>query len=339
MGDSVVQFGYDGGFIVYRYKGSVRQFLFLKKEPRGRLDLPKGHIEKGENAEQAAIRETKEEAGIDVKPDRFFRFTVAFWFMAEGEKIRNSVRYFLAQASPDAQVKISKEHTGFAWLTYEEAMKQWKFKKDLIIESNSYIDRLEAMEKLNAEYAKLPEKGKERGHWDLSANFVPGEGPLNAKVMVVGQAPGAEEDMQGRPFVGRSGVLLSHLLKLAGLRRDGVYITSVVQFFPPKNRMPDPREVALCKPFLEKQIEMINPKLIVTLGALSSKELVGAENIMQTHGQFIEKSYRYFVTIHPAAAVRLKKNVPLIEHDFMKLKRVLGRLTPPAHTPRKRNHA
>ena len=86
-----MQFGYDGGCMVYRYERGIRKFLFLTKGPKDRLDLPKGHIEKGESAEQAAIRETKEETGLDVKPDRFFRFTVAFWFMAEGEKIRNSV--------------------------------------------------------------------------------------------------------------------------------------------------------------------------------------------------------------------------------------------------------
>ncbi len=317
-----MQFGYDGGCMVYRYKGGERQFLFLTKEPRGRLDLPKGHIEKGESVEAAAIRETKEETGLDVKLDRFFRFTVAFYFMAEGEKIRNSVRYFLSQVSPDAQVRVSHEHTGFVWLTYDEAMKRWKFKKDLIRETNSYIDRLEAMEKLNDEYSRLPAKGA----WDLSPAFVPGEGPLNARVMLIGQAPGAEEDVQRRPFVGRSGVLLSHLLRLAGLRRDSIYITSVVQFFPPKNRMPSPEEVRACRPYLTRQIELIKPELIVLLGALSSKELAGVENIMQEHGKIVEKGNRYFVTIHPAAAVRLQKNVPLIEHDFRKLK---GLLPPP----------
>ena len=307
--------------MVYRYERGIRKFLFLTKGPKDRLDLPKGHIEKGESAEQAAIRETKEETGLDVKPDRFFRFTVAFWFMAEGEKIRNSVRYFLAKVPAEAKVTISDEHNGFVWLTYEEAMKRWKFKKEILKFTNDYIDRLEAMEKLNAEYSMLP--GQAKGQWGLSTRFVPGEGPLSASVMFIGQAPGAEEDARQRPFVGRSGVLLSHLIKLAGLRREDVYITSVVQFFPPKNRMPTPEEAALCRPFLERQIELIKPSMIVTLGALASKELAGVDNIMQVHGHAIEKGRMYFVTIHPAAAVRLKKNMPLIEHDFRTLKAAL----------------
>lgn len=312
--------GFDGGCIVYRYVNGKRQFLFLKRAPNGWLDMPKGHIKEGESAEQAAVRETREETGLEVKPDRFFRYNDTYWFVGDGAKIKKRITYFIARVSANAAVRISHEHIGYVWLDFDEAMAQSRFQKPIIKSANQYIDRQEEMSELNAEYARLPSKGR----WDLSERFVPGEGPLDADVMVVGQAPGAQEDAQQRPFVGRSGMLLSHLLRLAGLMRDRVYITSVVQFFPPGNRMPSPEEVRLCKPFLLKQIRIINPKLVVLLGALAAQELAGNGKVMGIHGKLFKKERTYFVTMHPAAAVRLKKNLPLIEGDFRMLKGILA---------------
>jgi DNA polymerase len=316
-----MELAFDGGCIIYRYVDGERQFLFLKRAPGGWLDLPKGHIEKGETAEAAAIRETKEEAGLTIKPDRFYRYHETYWFMSNGTKIKKHVTYFLTRQAASAKITVSHEHTGYVWLDFKAAMRLARLQRPMISDVNDYIDRLESMAALNAEYASLPKTG----HWDLSRTFVPGEGPLNAKVMLVGQAPGAQEDAQQRPFIGRSGMLLTHLLRLAGLGRDKVYITSVVQFFPPKNRMPNPEEVRLCKPFLLRQIKIVNPKIVVLLGALSAREVMGEKKVMDAHGKTITTGGRtYFVTIHPAAAVRLKKNIPLIENDFRKLKDVLA---------------
>ena len=178
--------------------------------------------------------------------------------------------------------------------------------------------RKSKMASINREYAKLPEGRK----WSLSRRLVEGEGQLDSEVMVIGQAPGRFEDISGRPFIGASGRLLDRLLGLAGLKREEVYITSVVQFFPPKNRKPSDSEIAKCMPFLERQIEVIRPKVVVLLGAVSAGTLVGKGKVMSEHGSFVEKDgIMYFVTLHPAAGVRIKKNIPVLEDDF----RLLGR--------------
>ncbi len=179
--------------------------------------------------------------------------------------------------------------------------------------------REQDMKAINAEYASLP-KGRE---WYLSGRLVKGEGPLDSRVMVIGQAPGRFEDISGRPFIGASGRLLDRLLGIAGLKREEVYITSVVQFFPPKNRKPSDREITECLPFLKRQMEVIRPKVTVLLGAVSAGTLVGKGKVMSEHGTFVRKDgTAYFVTLHPAAGVRLKKNVPILENDF----RLLGKM-------------
>lgn len=313
-----MEFEYDGGVIVYSYTNGKRVFLFLKRE-EGWLDIPKGHVEKGEGPREAAIRETFEETGLRVRPDRFFKHRTHYWFKLGSHTIKKDMTVLLAY-SKETRVRVSDEHAGYVWLDYAGAMEKMSFEdaKETLSVANEYIDRLEAMEKLNGEYARLP--GETMG-WDLSRNFVPGEGPLNAKVMIVGQAPGRFEDEQARPFVGISGKLLDRMIELAGTRREEVYICSMVQFFPPKNRMPSDDEVSLCKKFLYKQIEIVNPRLVVLLGALAAGEVLGRGKVMQTHGSFVEKGGRlYYITLHPAAAVRIKKNLPVLEADFRKLK-------------------
>lgn len=176
---------------------------------------------------------------------------------------------------------------------------------------------------LNSEYAKLPKRQKE---WRLSRNFVPGEGPANAKVMLIGQAPGRNEDIQKRPFIGTSGKFLDKLINLAGLDRKETYICSVVQFFPPENRIPDDEEVELCREFLFRQIDIINPKVIILLGALSAKTVMNVEKVGTNHGQIIRKNGRiYFISMHPAAAVRIRSKMPIMENDFRQLRTVIER--------------
>ena len=280
-----MKFAFDGGIVVYSYFGSIRKYLFLRNAS-GWLDTPKGHIEKGESTEEAAIRETREESGIEARPDGFFRDSVEYWYAEEGERIKKLVTFFIAEVPGGTKIKISKEHVGYEWLDYPAAMKKLSFEdqKALLKKVDSYIDKLEAMRRLNEEYAALPSKCEA---WNLSSRFVAGEGPLNAKVMFVGQAPGRQEDERGRPFIGISGKLLDRMIKLAGLSRSGVYITSVVQFFPPKNRMPTDDEIGMTKEFLLKQIEIVDPKIVVLLGALAAKLLVNVDSVTAEHGKLL----------------------------------------------------
>ncbi|HXW68863.1 MAG TPA: uracil-DNA glycosylase family protein, partial [Dissulfurispiraceae bacterium] len=229
---------------------------------------------------------------------------------------------YLARVDSGAKVKVSYEHAGYEWMKLGEA-KLFKNYEELLKRADLYIDRLEEIEILNDEYSDLPNAVKD---WELSHNFVPGDGPVNAKIMVVGQAPGRTEDAHKKPFVGMAGKLLTSLLKKAGLERSEVYITSVVQFFPPDNRLPTEKEARICLPFLKKQIGIIKPHLIILLGNFASYNIYGEAEVMKIHGYLI-KSNEYgcdiFVSLHPAAAVRMKKLVPVMEKDFTELKKLL----------------
>jgi uracil-DNA glycosylase family 4 len=127
--------------------------------------------------------------------------------------------------------------------------------------------------------------------WQGAKHGVPGEGPLNAEVMLVGQNPGADEDESGRPFVGRAGKFLTKTLAEHGINREDLFITNIVKHVSPQNRKPYPDEVAACLPYLTTQINTIKPKIIVLLGA-SAKEAPRIEGI------------EYIEIIHPSAAMR-----------------------------------
>ena len=130
--------------------------------------------------------------------------------------------------------------------------------------------------------------------WYGAKHAVVGEGPLNAKVMLVGQNPGADEDETGRPFVGRAGKYLTKTLAEYGIKREDVFITNIVKHTSPENRKPFPDEIAACLPYLITQISIIKPKIIVLLGA-SAKETPRLEEI------------EYIEVIHPSAAMRFTK--------------------------------
>ncbi|GAB4214767.1 MAG: uracil-DNA glycosylase [Roseiflexaceae bacterium] len=154
---------------------------------------------------------------------------------------------------------------------------------------------------------------------------VPGEGPPDAKIMFIGEAPGFNEDRQGRPFVGAAGQFLEELLALAGLRRQDVYITNVVKHRPPNNRDPEPDEIAACAMYLERQIAAINPRVIVTLGRFSMARWFPGERISRIHGQPKRAGGRLIVPmLHPAAALHQPQNRPLIEADFRRLPEFLA---------------
>ena len=184
------------------------------------------------------------------------------------------------------------------------------------------MDRKAMMNKLNSEYARLPS----RKDWLLSGNFVPGDGPVDADVMIIGQAPGRNEDIQLKPFIGTSGKFLDRLIGIAGLERKNVYICSVVQFFPPENRIPNDDEVELCRGFLFRQIEIVDPRVIILVGSLSCKTVLGIDGIAKMHGKVMNKNGRtYLLSMHPAAAVRIRTKMPIMEEDFRKFKSVIAK--------------
>ncbi|MCD6401445.1 MAG: uracil-DNA glycosylase [Anaerolineales bacterium] len=149
---------------------------------------------------------------------------------------------------------------------------------------------------------------------------VPGEGPADAEIMLIGEGPGFHENEQGRPFVGAAGKFLDELLTLIDLKREDVFITNVVKCRPPGNRDPKPEELAACSDYLERQIHAINPKVIVTLGRFSMLRFLPNAKIGQIHGQAMSIRGRLVVPMyHPAAALHQRSLKPIIEADFKKL--------------------
>ena len=154
-----------------------------------------------------------------------------------------------------------------------------------------------------------------------------GVGNPQATIMFVGEAPGFYEDRQGEPFVGAAGRLLNELLQSAGLSRNDVYIANVIKCRPPDNRDPLPDEVDTCKPFLFRQIELIKPKVVCTLGNFAMQTLLGKKvGIMKMRGQsFQVQNFWVFPMLHPAAALHQGNLKETIADDFRKLKAFLDR--------------
>ncbi|HEX9925187.1 MAG TPA: uracil-DNA glycosylase [Anaerolineae bacterium] len=149
---------------------------------------------------------------------------------------------------------------------------------------------------------------------------VPGEGNPGADIMLIGEGPGYHEDKQARPFVGASGKFLEQLLDDIGYQREDVFITNVVKCRPPKNRDPQPDELEACQDYLERQIELIDPKVIVTLGRYSMARYFPGASISKIHGQPKRVGQRLIVPMfHPAAALHQPKYRSSIIEDFNKL--------------------
>ena len=154
---------------------------------------------------------------------------------------------------------------------------------------------------------------------------VPGEGPADARIMFIGEAPGWNEDQQGRPFVGAAGKFLEELLAEAGLTRGDVFITNVVKSRPPGNRDPLPDEISACAPFLDRQIEVIDPEVIVTLARYSMARWFPCERISRIYGQPKKVGRRLIVPMyHPAAALHQQALKKTILEDFGRLPRILA---------------
>jgi DNA polymerase len=161
-----------------------------------------------------------------------------------------------------------------------------------------------------------------------------GVGNPHASIMFVGEAPGANEDLKGEPFVGAAGKILNDLLASANLSRDQIYIANVIKCRPPDNRDPEPDEVNTCKPFLMQQIQMIRPKLVCTLGNWATQTLLERKvGITKVKAQaFYMKDFVLFPLLHPAAALHQGNLLDTLKEDFKKLKEFLDRNTKPAET-------
>lgn len=155
---------------------------------------------------------------------------------------------------------------------------------------------------------------------------VPGEGPANATIVFVGEAPGFHEDQQGRPFVGPAGQFLEELLASIGMRREEVYITNIVKCRPPGNRDPLPDEIAACSKFLERQLALIRPKLVVTLGRFSMAYFLPHARISEVHGQPQRVGgIICYPLYHPAAALHQPSLRRTVEEDFRRIPEVLAK--------------
>lgn len=189
------------------------------------------------------------------------------------------------------------------------------------------MDKKEKLQKLKEQV----QQDKSLPLRDTATQLVFGDGNPDADIYFLGEAPGYYEDQQGKPFVGQAGKLLNQLLESIGLKREDVYISNVVRFRPPQNRDPLPEEITAFKPYVDKEIEIIDPKIIVTLGRFSMSKFFTYEKISQIHGKPKEISWKgkELVVIpmyHPAAALRRGEIMEQLKVDFKVISQVLKKI-------------
>lgn len=182
------------------------------------------------------------------------------------------------------------------------------------------MDKQEKLDKIarEIESCKICKIGK-------SGKPVPGEGNTDADIVFIGEAPGKNESLTGRPFVGRSGKLLRQFIRdKLGLREEDVFITSPVKYLPDSGT-PTPQDISHGKTHLDKQLEIIDPRIIVLLGRVAVEGVLQERiQVKKEHGKVIEKNgRRYFITLHPAAVVRFAKNREDFEEDFERLRKII----------------
>ncbi|MBZ0319501.1 MAG: uracil-DNA glycosylase [Anaerolineae bacterium] len=190
-------------------------------------------------------------------------------------------------------------------------------------EGLSLKERQTAMEKIASEVRVCPKCPLSKSR----TKAVPGDGPVNAEIMFVGEAPGFHEDQQGLPFVGASGKYLEQLLELIGLTRKDVFITNIVRCRPPQNRDPERLEIETCEPYLDQQIALIQPRIIATLGRYSMAKFFPDGKISKIHGVPKKEEGRiYYPLFHPAAVLRNPALREPMEEDFKRMKKLLEEL-------------
>lgn len=198
------------------------------------------------------------------------------------------------------------------------------------------------------ELEKIAQEIKNFKGLDIAKNCthpVPGEGNPDAQIMFIGEAPGQVEDSTGRPFVGQSGQLMRKtLFETTGITPEEVFITNIVKFRPPDNRDPFDNEIAACADWLDRQIKIISPRIIVTLGRFSMAKFIPGVTISGVHGQsrfvdFQGSRYIVFPMYHPAAALRGTTMLNAFKADFVKLKTFLSSKTPLAEETKKEDNS
>ena len=186
------------------------------------------------------------------------------------------------------------------------------------------------------ELKKLHEKWFEKCQCELKKTAtqpVPGDGNPNSEIVFIGEAPGRDEDRQGRPFVGAAGKFLAEMLEVIKLKREEIYITNIVKYRPPNNRDPLPEEKDACRDWLIEEINFINPKLIVFLGRHSMNDFVSAEKISLVHGKLLIRKFnhintRYFLPLyHPAAALYNGDMRDTLTEDLKKIPKILEKIS------------
>jgi uracil-DNA glycosylase len=186
------------------------------------------------------------------------------------------------------------------------------------------MEKADSMKKLDEQI----EKCKLCRLWESRTNAVPGFGNIeDVEVVFVGEGPGRNEDLQGKPFVGAGGKLLDELLANAGMKREQVYITNIVKCRPPKNRKPKPDEAETCTSnYLEKQLDLLNPKLVCTLGATAMEYFIGETKMGENHGK-LAKSEKIGIpilpTYHPASIFHNRSLRGLLQNDLRKIPEIL----------------
>jgi DNA polymerase len=191
-----------------------------------------------------------------------------------------------------------------------------------LVTRHSLLDKQAALDALRAEIGDCRMCKLFKGR----KNLVFGEGSPDADLMFIGEGPGREEDLQGRPFVGEAGQLLTKLIEKMGFKREDVYIGNIVKCRPPLNRDPEEDEINTCLSFIEKQVEIISPKVIMSLGRISSHALTGTNiPITKLRGHFYEyKGIPLMPTFHPAYLLRNRSDKILTWNDALKVLEKLG---------------
>jgi DNA polymerase len=194
------------------------------------------------------------------------------------------------------------------------------------------VDTLSILNKISAltELYNEVENCKRCELYKSATRAVPGEGSEKAEIMFIGEGPGWNEDQQGRPFVGTAGKFLDQLIASIGMKREQVYIANIVKHRPPGNRDPLPSEITACSIWLDRQIEIINPRMIVTLGRHSMARYFPNKTISKIHGTYEKRNgVIYFAMYHPAAALHQQKLRVEIEKDMLKIPALLDEAADP----------
>ena len=158
-------------------------------------------------------------------------------------------------------------------------------------------------------------------------NAVPGDGQLSSKIILIGEAPGKNEDEQGKPFVGAAGRILNQALEKADIKKDEVFITNVVKCRPPGNRVPENDERSICRQYLYREISLIEPKIICILGSTAYSSILGGKSITKNRGKIMERNgQKYFLTIHPAAAIYNKNLRSVLNNDLFLLSKEIKKM-------------